>query len=39
MARKTAQADSLQQLKNEIRSKEVGRLYFFHGEETFLLHH
>ena len=39
MAKKTAQADSLQQLKNEIRSKEVGRLYFFHGEETFLLHH
>lgn len=39
MARKTAQTDSLQQLKNEIRSKEIGRLYFFHGEETFLLHH
>lgn len=39
MAKRYAQADGLQQLKNEIRSKELGRLYFFHGEETFLLHH
>ena len=39
MAKKPVQTDSLQQLKNEIRNKEIGRLYFFHGEETFLLHH
>ncbi len=29
----------LQQLKSDLRNKNLGRLYFFHGEETFLLHH
>lgn len=31
--------DNVQVLKQEIREKRPGRLYFFHGEETFLLHH
>lgn len=30
---------SLQQLKAQLRSREAGRLYFFHGEEVFLLDH
>ena len=29
----------LQQLKSDIKNKNPGRLYVFHGEETFLLHH
>ena len=29
----------LQQLKDEIKRGEPGRLYFFYGEEVFLLHH
>ena len=39
MAKRSEQPDMLQQLKSDIRNKCVGRLYFFHGEETFLLHH
>ena len=39
MAKKTAASDGLQDLKRELKSKELGRLYFFHGEEVFLLHH
>ena len=39
MAKKQEQNDSLQTLKRELREKQVGRLYFFHGEETFLLSH
>ena len=39
MAKKYEQADQLQQLKAAIRAKEPERLYFFHGEETFLMHH
>ena len=39
MAKKPVQTDLLQQLKNDIRSKEMDRLYIFHGEEIFLLHH
>lgn len=39
MAKRTEQPNMLQQLKSDIRNKCVGRLYFFHGEETFLLHH
>ena len=39
MAKKTEQANNLQTLKAAIRAKEPERLYFFHGEETFLLHH
>ena len=32
-------ADMLQELKTDIRAKKLRRLYFFHGEEGFLLHH
>ena len=39
MAKKTAAPNGLQQLKQALKSKELGRLYFFHGEETFLLNH
>ena len=39
MAKKTEQQDQLQLLKAAIRAKEPERLYFFHGEETFLMHH
>lgn len=39
MAKKPAAADQLQQLKADIRSRNPGRLYIFHGEEVFLLHH
>ena len=36
---KEEQKDMLQQLKIDIRSKNPGNLYFFHGEEMFLLNH
>lgn len=39
MAKKQEQPDMLQSLKQAIRGKEPGRLYFFYGEEVFLLHH
>ena len=39
MAKKYEQPDNLQELKLAIRQKQPGRLYFFCGEETFLLHH
>ena len=40
MAKKTAPAvNALQELKAQLKNKELGRLYFFHGEETFLLNH
>ena len=40
MAKKQEQQpDILQNLKQAIRSKDPGRLYFFYGEEVFLLHH
>ena len=39
MARKQASVNTLQILKNALKSKELGRLYMFHGEEVFLLHH
>ena len=39
MAKKQDTPDSLQGLKQAIRSKDPGRLYFFYGEETFLLSH
>ena len=39
MAKKAAAGNGLQELKQELKSKELGRLYFFHGEEVFLLHH
>ncbi len=31
--------NNLQTLKTDIKNKTFGPLYFFHGEETFLLHH
>ena len=39
MAKKTEQPDQLQHLKAALREKHPDRLYFFYGEETFLLHH
>ena len=39
MAKKPVQGNALQELKTAIKAKSVDRLYFFHGEETFLLHH
>ena len=39
MAKKQAAPNGLQELKSAIKAKELDRLYFFHGEETFLLNH
>lgn len=39
MAKKAAPANALQKLKLQLKNKDLGRLYFFHGEETFLLNH
>jgi len=39
MAKKQEQPDALHMLKQAIRAKDPGRLYFFYGEEVFLLHH
>lgn len=39
MAKQAEKPNNLQKLKLDIRSKQCQRLYFFHGEETFLLHH
>ena len=39
MAKKPMQDNSLQQLKTALKNKDLGRLYIFHGEETFLLDH
>ena len=39
MARKQNEENSLQELKSAIRAKMPERLYIFHGEEKFLLHH
>ena len=39
MAKKATQGNALQELKAALKNKNFGRLYFFHGEETFLLHH
>ena len=39
MAKKQASNNGLQSLKQAIKNKEPGRLYVFHGEETFLLHY
>ena len=39
MARKQPSGSALQLLKTQLKNKELGRLYIFHGEETFLLHH
>ena len=39
MAKEQAQVSGLQQLKMALREKQTARLYIFHGEEMFLLHH
>lgn len=39
MAKKTAPAEGLPELKQALKAKDLGRLYFFHGEEVFLLNH
>lgn len=39
MAKKQEQPDRIQNLKQAIRAKDPGRLYFFYGEEVFLLQH
>ena len=39
MAKKQAQTNGLSELKMALKNKDLGRLYFFHGEETFLLNH
>ncbi len=39
MAKKPTPGNALQELKTSLKNKDLGRLYFFHGEETFLLHH
>jgi len=39
MAKNQPVTNSLQTLKSAIKSKTFGRLYIFHGEETFLLNH
>lgn len=39
MAKKQEKQASLQELKLHLKNKDLQRLYFFHGEETFLLNH
>lgn len=39
MAKKEPQKNNYDQLKRELKAKDLERLYFFYGEETFLLHH
>ena len=39
MAKKQEKDSSIQELKLQLKNKDIGRLYFFHGEETFLLNH
>ncbi len=39
MAKRQAENDNLQKLKSAIKNNDLGRLYIFHGEETFLLNH
>lgn len=39
MAKKQASVNTLQILKNALKARELERLYIFHGEEVFLLHH
>lgn len=39
MAKKEDTGFAFQQLKADLRAKSVDRLYFFHGEEVFLLQH
>lgn len=39
MAKKYSDTQGIQQLRQAIREKRTERLYIFHGEEAFLLHH
>ena len=39
MAKRTAAPNGLQELKFQLKNKDLGRLYIFHGEEVFLLNH
>lgn len=39
MAKKAPVNNGFQELKMALKSKELGTLYFFHGEETFLLNY
>ena len=39
MAKKDKETNRLQDLKADIKSQSMGRLYIFHGDEKFLLHH
>ena len=39
MAKKQTPENGLRDLKTQLKNKTPGRLYFFHGEETFLLNH
>ena len=39
MAKKAEKGKEFQELKLHIKNKNLQRLYFFHGEETFLLNH
>lgn len=39
MAKKQLPDTGFQELKAAIRNKEIGRLYFFYGEETFLMNY
>lgn len=39
LAKQMKDIDALQQLKRSIREKSPERLYVFHGDETFLMHH
>ena len=39
MAKKEELGSPFQELKADLRAKNVRQLYFFHGEEVFLLQH
>ena len=39
MAKKQEKDTSLQELKAHLKNKDIQSLYFFHGEESFLLNH
>ena len=39
MAKKDQKQDNLRILKQDLKEKTLGRVYIFHGEETFLLNH
>ena len=39
MAKKEISSTALSDLKQALKQKELGRLYFFYGEESFLMNH